>query len=317
MSYVVSLSPPNRNRVNHHNTEKHHISCTDRITEETPDTRYWLTIEERMKHDTSKYAIFKGLLEKDKEVIIKLGPSVLQQEYLIGETLATLELPTFLRHTCIFDCLDDRQELFNKHIVPPFLCKKTGDPIHILVMPFITGLPAIDYEWTRTNIEGLKVVFKHLVLSLFTAFQRFGFIHGDLHPGNVLLQPIEKDIQIKYGVFGDLNTHGYLPIVMDYDMSNLRTTNPCLIYNDLHIYIKNVSANIKDIRLNDRDILNFLEELQLRSTFPTTEVCRRICDTINIMTVKFVLSELPRPNFTKSHWPRKTRTNTKTRKHTH
>ena len=322
MSHVVTLSPPYRNRINHHDTEKYHISCASRITEQTPDTQHWLRIEERMKHDGSKYAVFKGVLEKDKDIIIKLGPPVLQQEYLIGETLATIGLPTFLRHTCVFDCLDNKQELFDKDFVPSHLCKKTGDTIHVLVMPFIKGRIAVDYSWTRTNIEDLKVAFKHIVLSLFTAFHRVGFIHGDLHPGNVLLQPIEKDITLNYSVVGDMKIRGYLPVIMDYDKSNLPTTNPCLIYNDLHIYIKNVSANIHDIRLNDRDVLELLEELQQRATFPSLEVCRTICETIDNMTVKFVLSELPKPNFTKFHWPRKTRhtrntRNTITRKHNH
>lgn len=310
MSHVITLSPPNRNRVNHHDTEKYHISCASRITEETPDTRHWLAIEERMKHDVSKYTVFKGVLEKETQIVIKLGPSVLQQEYLIGETLAALELPTFLRHTCIFDCLDNKQELYNKRAIPSHLCKKTGDPIHILVMPFLQGRPAIDYEWSRSNVPDLVLVFKHIVLSLFAAFHRFGFLHGDLHPGNVLLQSIEKDIPIKYSLFGELEAHGYLPIIMDYDMSTLRTTNPYMIYNDLHKYIKNVSANITDIRLNDTDVLNLLEDLQQRSMFPTVEICRSICDLIDHMTIKFVLSELPKPNFTTSLWAR-----TKTRKH--
>jgi serine/threonine protein kinase len=315
MSHVVALSPPNRMRINHYDTEKYHISCATRITEETPDTRHWLAIEERMKHDLTKYAVFKGVLEKEKQVVVKLGPSVLQQEYILGETLAALNIPTFLRHLCVFDCLDNKQELFNKVTIPSHLCKKTGDPIHILVMPFIRGLPAIDCAWTRSNVSDLVLVFKHVVISLFTAFHRFGFIHGDLHPGNVLLQPIEKDIPIKYSLFGELEAHRYLPVIMDYDMSTLRTTNPVMIYNDLHKYIKNVSANITDIRLNDTDVLNLLEDLQLHSTFPTMDVCQSICNAINKVTVKFVLSELPKPNFTKSLWTRKTRT--KTRKHTH
>jgi tRNA A-37 threonylcarbamoyl transferase component Bud32 len=293
MSHVVALSPPNRTRINHHDTEKYHISCATRITEETPDTRHWLAIEERMKHDLTKYAVFKGVLEKEKQVVIKLGPSVLQQEYILGETLAALNLPTFLRHLCVFDCFDNKQELFNKLSIPSHLCKKTDDPIHILVMPFIQGLPAIDCAWTRSNVSDLVLAFKHVVISLFAAFHHFGFIHGDLHPGNVLLHPIKKDIPINYSLYGELEAHGYLPVIMDYDMSTLRTTNPVMIYNDLHKYIKNVSANITDIRLNDTDVLNLLEDLQLHSTFPTMDVCQSICNAINKVTVKFVLSELP------------------------
>jgi len=81
LSKMNGLPPRIRYVQNHNQTEKYRV-CQERITPDNPYTRDWLTTTGR-----AKYAVFYAVLDKEKDVVVKVGPDVLKKEYTIGKQL--------------------------------------------------------------------------------------------------------------------------------------------------------------------------------------------------------------------------------------
>jgi hypothetical protein len=151
------------------------IDCKNRIVE-NPETKDWLELLSKFKHDATNIKVYKALLDKSKNVVAKIGKYNLDYEYKTGERLTALKMPTFIKFNCLFSCLDNFSELKN---ATKTVCKETGDPISIIIMPYIDEGRIDIWKWTRTNFELMKNVMKHVCMSMFYANKTTGFIHGD------------------------------------------------------------------------------------------------------------------------------------------
>jgi serine/threonine protein kinase len=216
-------SPHNRN--NNNNSFKYKLDCQAQIDPENPDTKEWLILLEQIKHNSSDYKLFIGLLEKYKKIVIKIGTSSLDKEFQIGLLLETLKLPTFLSYHCIFSCLDNFKELN----ITKSLCKKKGEKINILVMPYISEGQIDKFNWNREHFSLLKNVLYHITLTVLYSSLKTGFIHRDLHLGNIMIKKTRKQT-INYNEFGKISNKTYsnsLVTRINYDVlgriSNLQT----------------------------------------------------------------------------------------------
>ena len=88
------------NSINH-NTFKYKLNCQKKI-DDTRDTKDWLELLRIINHDSPNYKVFTALLEKEKHIVVKIGPSILEKEYSIANQLESLKLVTFLKYYCIF-----------------------------------------------------------------------------------------------------------------------------------------------------------------------------------------------------------------------
>jgi hypothetical protein len=186
-------------------TEKYHIFCKNLDL---------LRLIETI-HINKERAILKALLEnksklKRAEFVVKIGTGeTISKEYRIGTKLYR-EIPGFIEYYCLIKCTDS---LDNK------LC--TGDKkdqmMNILVMPYISAGSMRSFDWNETNMDLFKSCLKQLFISLYIAFNMFGFLHTDIHLGNVLMKPTTA-INVMY-----FNTavplYGYKIVIMDFEHS--------------------------------------------------------------------------------------------------
>jgi len=276
------LPPRSRYVQNHNQTEKYRVR-QESITATNLDTRDWLTTTGR-----AKYAVFYAVLDKEKDVVVKVGPDVVKKEYAIGKQLENLGLPTFIQYYCLFDCLDDKDALFDKKKLPDFFCKQeSSHRIHALVMPTIKGETIDKMKWNRKTFPIFKNVLKHIVLSSFVAMENYGFIHGDLHTGNIIIEKTNTKT-VDYGTYGNLETMGYMPIIMDYDMSKINVSDiklKSLMYKDLRRYIFNACSDITATMI-DMGITNILGQYMNDYQPPTIAICKNICETIDKMNIR-------------------------------
>jgi hypothetical protein len=253
------------------------VSCQDRITVETPDTRDWLQLESRINHDSPEYALFYSHLQRHN-VVVKVGSSILQREYDIGTFLESLELPTFLSHHCIFHCLDNPQGLRTDPLPRP-LCSVIGEPIHIIVMPELKGKSFEKYRWTNDSVLTIKNILKHVVLSLCVASTKLKFVHKDLHLHNVIIVRSRRR-HISYGEYGTLPVAEFIPIIMDYDRSIVNSSKPHDVYGDMKRYIFDVD---REFGFRTDDLKQLLADLKSERQVTTPDVCRRILEAIDSM----------------------------------
>jgi predicted unusual protein kinase regulating ubiquinone biosynthesis (AarF/ABC1/UbiB family) len=72
------------------------------------------------------------------------------------------------------------------------------------------------------RIEEIISILNQVICSMVLAFEKFGFIHGDLHPGNVLIKKTERDkIKYKYNnMESEIKMNGIQILIFDFDRSN-------------------------------------------------------------------------------------------------
>ncbi len=320
---MASLLQPDRNsKHNDNNSFKYKLDCQtliDNHKNTSPDTENWLHLVKQIEHDSPDYilynALYNALLEKNKEIVVKIGPSKLQNEYEIGKLLDTLKIPTFLGYICMFSCLDDfytfkgknKEEKAFLNSKRTSLCKNDGEIINILVMPFINSGTIDKYKWTKHNFDILKNVIKHIVITMLYSALTIGFIHSDAHLGNIMIQKTNRKI-IKYGDFYELEIiGGIMPIIMDYDKAQIQggAVNLVLVYNDIGKLFGLLYSELK-LKFNISKILDLIKTFTINNTLITQNICTKLLYTIDSLTIYADLNDNPSmPNFLQSVSSRK------------
>ena len=293
---------------NNSNTFKYKLECQDIIDKSVnPETKDWLMLQNQIIHDSDEYTLFNALLEQNKQIVVKIGPEKLKNEFEIGKMIESLKIPTFLVYNCMFNCLDDfykmdgktQKEKHLEHINTKrkYLCKKEGKPIYILVMPYINNGVFYNYDWNRDNFLILKNVIKHIFISIVYASLTIGFIHNDLHLNNIMIQKTKRK-KINFGDFYSLDViGGIIPIIMDYDKSIIHgiSVNYSLVYNDL-INIFNLLNTQLKLKIDFTGILSLFILMIKKNEKITKEICDEIIGKIDKLEIYLDLTlkrELP------------------------
>lgn len=310
---VNSLNANNRTPHNDEDSYKYELNCQSKIDNikqhnKSPETIDWLELEKQIPHDSEDYTLFIALLEKRKHIVVKIGPQQLIGEYNIGKILEErVNLPTFLKFYCIFHCIDDFHTLKGKkqdeksyiNSKRKSLCKKHGEKINILVMPYITGDLIYKRIWKREDFNIFKNIMIHIITSMLYAYSKIGFMHGDLHLGNVILQHTKRK-SISYNDdffdFGEVKVIGnIMPIIMDYGMSNIEMKTPEYVYNDL-IRIITLMCSESNLVCNSINIVSFIKNYKSKNVQITPKTCNDICTKVNEIEIEYdKLNIPPRP----------------------
>jgi len=268
------------------NNYKLYIDCKARINPADPDTREWLTLTELFDHTSETFRVYRGLLEKRRKIVAKIGrPDAMMNEIRVAERLRLLKLPTFMTFLCTFDCLDSFKALSDK---TRSLCKTSGDTIQVVLMDYIDGFSLEKYPWSRQTFPLLINVLKHLVSSLLVASANVGFVHRDLHLGNVLLKRTSR-MSIHYEDY-ELDLNGILPVIMDYDRSTI-DGNPLLIYTDIKKLCSLVSTMF-DIQLDVTPVLLLCDWCVSTDKKPSLEFIPLFLRQIERISIRYVSSEI-------------------------
>lgn len=287
---------PSQNRINtNHAITKYRLSCQEKINH-TKDTKDWLELLEKIDHTSMEYKLFIGLLEKKHSIVVKIGPASLEVEYTIAKQLEKMHIPTFIEYYCMFHCLENLNRLT---VGSKYLCKDSGNDVTILVMPNI-NLGTIDkYPWDRHTFNVLKNIIKHVIGTLLYTYNKIGFIHKDLHLGNILLKKTTRK-EISYGEFGTLECIGYIPIIMDYDKSLIQNNTYYMVYDDLRLMISNIHGSMATIRIHSANIMQKLVHNYKHNAVITPIILHELWKEVDAFTIDYLVSEIPpMPNFLK------------------
>ena len=280
-----------RNNINQNkerNSLKLKIDCKTRIAENS-ETKDWLELVKLFDHDSSNVVVYRALLEKRNNIVAKIGKFGLEIEWGIAKKLEEINLPTFIQLSCIFSCLDN---FSNLNTTTKEVCKGQGTPISIILMPYI-GEGSIDkWNWVRSNFDLMKNIIKHIFLSLIYANNKLGFIHRDIHLGNILLKKTTRK-EISYGEYGSLELNGVLPIIMDFDKSGFIEKYDVLLYKDLSYFI-GLMSNYCNVKFNCNSIQDFLDKTLTQCNTPMSpSICEKLCNYVDKFEIRKVDSEIP------------------------
>jgi hypothetical protein len=270
MSYKLSNLQKNSLSVN--NDKKIVISCQDRLVENTKD---WLEIVKtlRVERDFDKSRILLGILEKNDKVVVKIGDDQnITHEYEIGEALKRRK--GFMKFICYFEC-NDRFTSYPGNVssrnyssteggtYAPFggyLCNGKGNTMKSIVMPHYELGSIGDYAWDKNNIDNLRSCLQQTALIIWINYSRYGFIHGDLHAKNILLNVVKsinetESNQLSYTINGkvvNIGKRGFDIVIMDFENSKIvdksKICELMTFYLDLSKLFSHLSTFVKDLK---------------------------------------------------------------------
>jgi len=230
-------------------SENKGIGKLDKILLKCEESNYYKLIELLYISQNEKALILKALYECDNNIVLKFGIlESIEKEYKASMEL--FELPNFIRYFCLIICNDDIKNIINnKNTISNYkMCHYGDNQVGILVMKEYNLGSIENYDWNEYNLDLLKNVIKQVIFSILYAYNKIGFIHGDLHSGNILLKP-KRNCEIFYShkklVLNELEV-----IIMDFEKSKLNQINKI---NDL---IKNIIKFINSIVDSNKILIN-------------------------------------------------------------
>jgi len=189
-------------------------------------------------------------------VVVKMGKTnaTIQNEYNISQILDSTKCPGFIKFRCLFSCYDKRGKQNSSKICEA--TSSTGIRRDVLIMEYFSGGSIESHSWCETNFHVLRSLLIQILLSCLMAYNLTGFIHYDLHLGNVLIKRTKKQIT-EYeinDVIYEINTNNHIPIIMDFEnctVSQERTT-----HNQFWDSIDNTINRIKyDLKTKNKDFI--------------------------------------------------------------
>ena len=289
---------------------KFKLPCQTSVNAEHPTTEPWLTIETLLHYtDRADIAILKGTIGETKQIVVKFGAQLpLEEEYAITERLYDARIPNFVKYLCYFSCKDTFADLFHQNYRSrPYICNgRDANPINNIgctVMPYYPIGSMKDYAWTEAELPALKNLAKQCCFSMLDAYVSLGFIHRDIHLGNVLLRKTKKRaIQYKhaelrveggmYAIWMDLERH---MIVQDADPANAESGLKEL-YNALLITINMMCRSSNSdivLEFNQRRLLD-----RKSAGRPITPAFyAELGEDLDAIKLEYVRSKLPKIDF--------------------
>jgi hypothetical protein len=295
---VKQLSKTDSSITRSPNFHKYYIHCSGRITSKTPTTEPWLRILKLIKTDISdidKSRILLGYLEKYSEVVVKIGDSKsIQKEYEYNTYIHSLK--GFIKYICYFSCNDDYLSIPSDS--RSTLCKGPGSSMGVIIMPYFPLGSIAKYPWNKSNMLNFHSCLKQAFLSIVILFLKKNIIHGDFHPGNVLLKTT-KQSEVSYSIeeLGNFNikTYGLRTWIMDFENTHyaifssktevIKTFNN--FYFDIQKFFSLLYNTIKILDLRTiNPIVNYISNMGIDSKYLNKENIDTIfnmIDKINVM----------------------------------
>lgn len=194
-------------------SSKYFISrCQERINEQG-NTKGWLKVVRTLQlvRNYDKSRVLLSVLNKNLEVVAKLGGSNLVNEYAIANILRKEQ--GFIKFMCFFKCNDSFSKYPSKN--QEYMCDGKGNSMHVIVMPFYPAGSLADYPWRQENLDTLKSCIKQSTYYITRLYEKFGIVHNDFHPRNVLLTSSPRK-KFKYE---NVPILGLEVVIMDFENS--------------------------------------------------------------------------------------------------
>jgi len=182
----------------------------------------------RDKHIIVLEAVIDNPELRNQKIIIKIGETnqLIKREYDIAKKLELNNINGYIHINCLFSCGHNINKYIRRENINPdtFKICETQDKnnIDVLVMPYIgNGISLYD-----VGAEHYKELIKQVVTNSVQAFKKTGFIHKDLHFGNIVV---------------DENNN---PIILDFDTSEFINLQSPMCYSyfwsDMQRFFSNV-----------------------------------------------------------------------------
>lgn len=259
------------------------------INQESITTNEWLIpnkllpINRGENRGENKNKLVLANIIKKKKIVVKISKrkELLEKDFLTSKKLEVLNCVNFAKYLGFFSCNDNFNNYNVNKPLPKYFCKNNGTENYFLFMKYYDLGSITNYK--PISIEQIISIINQIIASTILAFEQLGFIHGDLHPGNVLIKKTKKNfIKYKYNdKYFEIKTNGIEIIMFDFDRSNF-SGNFGLFINEILTFI-----NLYDSYLLESNIL----KINNISITPLRTLKKELYKVTDIKSLKSVIGD--------------------------
>ena len=207
-------------------------------------TKKWLKPLEPLIIDdinTSGLIMIAENIEKEK-VIVKITKD--KRDDIVEINNIIKDMPNFINTYCSFSCLENFDALDTQYEGADGFCNSkdgSGDFITLEIMKkYKNG--SLNKYINKLELDQVINIIKQLLLAQIHIFNKTGFLHNDIHLGNILIEKSKNEIELKYKIntsyFIDVKRifiikTNFIPIISDFNNSIIYSDkSPPKIYSD-------------------------------------------------------------------------------------
>jgi serine/threonine protein kinase len=202
-----------------------------------------------------------NLLSIKKRIVVKISKrkELLENDNNTSKKLEELKCVNFAKYLGFFT--ND----INKPL-PKYFCKNYGTENYFLFMEYYDVGSLLNY--IPKNLNEIISILNQVIASYTFAFEKSGFIHGDLHPGNILIKKTKKDF-ISYKFLDkelEIKTNGIQIVINDFDKSNF-SGNFAMFISELSLFIDYYEMYLLEKNIFDKNTIIVTPFVQLKKEF--------------------------------------------------
>ena len=195
------------------NSEKKYIIPTDK----------WLKpIEPLITSISTRGKLILANMVKKEKVVVKITKNS-NLAKIKNLNYAVRRLPNFPKVYCVFECKENESNFDTNYLDVYGFCKPNpNDSDFIIILEIMKRYNnKLSELLNALELENTKNIMKQLIFALMYAFESKGFIHGDLHIENILINKYDEQKELiyiinkkKYNITTQIEY-----IIMDFDKS--------------------------------------------------------------------------------------------------
>ena len=195
-------------------------------------TKKWLKPLEPLITDdinTEGLIMIAKFIDKE-EVIVKITKE--KRDDIIEINKVIKDLPNFIETYCSFSCLENFNSLSNEYKDSKSFCNATEDNNKIITLEIMKKYKNGSLFKFQNNLNKGQVVniLEQLTLAQIHAYSKLGFVHNDLHLGNILIHKLKKPIQTKYEIQTDSHIKTEINVLSNFITPLISDYNESFIY---------------------------------------------------------------------------------------
>lgn len=209
-----------------HDVETFRVTCSSFSKENTSS---WLVAKDTIKLPSeAMYDDFVHLIKanmKNTDIIVKMqNPGLMaSKELTVLEFFKLHNTPNIVPYICSFTCNDNLTKWSNTVKEMKGFCKGGSEPIQLILLDYITNT-ITDILQKEVSEDIFQSIIKQLGYIYIHTYMEYGFTHGDIHSGNILVDidiPKINTYKIQ-GTTYSVDTKGYEPMLIDFQRGMLK-----------------------------------------------------------------------------------------------
>ena len=227
-------------------------------------TKNWLAPIEKLITDdinTDGLLMTADFLKKER-IIVKITKGENKKIKVTNNLLNNIKY-NFVKTFCTFSCYEDYNKLNLSYAKNTYFCSSKPDSKDIITLELMNR-----YNGSLSSHEGKFALEKYIsllqqiLLAQIVAFEKYGFIHNDLHLGNILYKMHNNEIRIEYMIKNKniIVKDNVEIIISDYENSICYDSEQFIKYDENFLWIQSEnkmnSRNHHDQNTLTQNIIN-------------------------------------------------------------